>query len=424
MVTVIGNGGTLVIDQSNVNDVALLDLQLLGSATIIVDGVDFEADSLLLSAGVLSNITWEAKNGANLTVDAGLIGLDALVDLNFNIYDDSSISYIGATVSLAGVLQGPIDVNYYGAEVGTFLYDPAVLGVVSATTFNVGAMGPFDQFIVSGVNMTQGAYAGGVLPLTGFSGLLPPILGETIRVNVAMTAAEYGVIQNPPAGSGIGLVVSGGNSIYTDPCFAQGTLIRTERGDLPVEQLRAGDLVLTADAGYQPIKWAGQSYLSATDLDQRPNMTPVRIAQGALGANLPMQDLIVSPQHRMLVNGTAVHGVTGHDEAFVAAKHLVGLDGVVVAKDMTEVTYYHILLDAHAVIMSNGAPSESFYLGDFTRRTLNPRLMEEIRAIEPKLQDADFLPEMARPALTGAEARAVIADAAGAELLVAGRELV
>ncbi|MEM6375589.1 MAG: Hint domain-containing protein, partial [Pseudomonadota bacterium] len=85
------------------------------------------------------------------------------------------------------------------------------------------------------------------------------------------------------------------------PCYAPGTLIETDNGPRPVEDLKAGDRVLTLDRGPQTILWvrAGNEYLETKERDQKP----VLIAPGALGRGLPERSLIVSPQHRIFAGG-------------------------------------------------------------------------------------------------------------------------
>ena len=95
------------------------------------------------------------------------------------------------------------------------------------------------------------------------------------------------------------------------PCFAAGTLIRTERGEVRVEALVPGNRVVTADNGLQPVRWVGVRRLDAGVLDQHPALRPVRIRRGVLGAGLPVADLVVSPQHRVLVRSANSAEVAG-----------------------------------------------------------------------------------------------------------------
>ncbi|WP_353143118.1 Hint domain-containing protein, partial [Paracoccus sp. (in: a-proteobacteria)] len=84
-------------------------------------------------------------------------------------------------------------------------------------------------------------------------------------------------------------------------CFIAGTLILTADGEVPIEQIGVGDLVQTRDNGLQPVRWIGSQKLGAAELAAMPKLQPIRVKAGALGPDAPRQDLLVSPQHRVLV---------------------------------------------------------------------------------------------------------------------------
>lgn len=111
-------------------------------------------------------------------------------------------------------------------------------------------------------------------------------------------------------------------------CFCKGTLIETRRGAVPIEDLDAGDYVLTRGGEYHPIRWIGHSSFDQIDLAAKPGLRPVRIAKGALGADLPERDLLVSPQHRVLVRSVIAQRMFDTPEVLVSAKKLLPLDGV------------------------------------------------------------------------------------------------
>ncbi len=115
------------------------------------------------------------------------------------------------------------------------------------------------------------------------------------------------------------------------PCFTPGTLIACEAGEVPVEALRPGDRVVTRDHGVQVVRWVGQKRLGRAELAAEPKLQPVLIRAGALGAGLPLRDMRVSRQHRMLVGGPRAELLFGAEEVLVRAEHLVHLPGVAVA---------------------------------------------------------------------------------------------
>lgn len=79
------------------------------------------------------------------------------------------------------------------------------------------------------------------------------------------------------------------------PCFAAGTLIATQNGLVPVQDIVVGQLVQTRDHGLQPVRWVGSVTVTAARLASAPNLRPIRIDSGALGQNQPRQPLVVSP---------------------------------------------------------------------------------------------------------------------------------
>ncbi|WP_240664624.1 Hint domain-containing protein [Paenirhodobacter ferrireducens] len=169
------------------------------------------------------------------------------------------------------------------------------------------------------------------------------------------------------------------------PCFSAGTLIRTPRGEVSVETLRCGDLVLTLDSGACALCWIGARHLGPAELEAWPNLRPIRIRAGALGPNQPERDLVVSPQHRVLVRSSIARRMFGEAEVLVAAKHLLGLAGVEIATDLAEVTYWHFLLDGHHLVFSNGTLTESFLAGRQALKSLPSGALDEIAALFPEL---------------------------------------
>lgn len=191
------------------------------------------------------------------------------------------------------------------------------------------------------------------------------------------------------------------------PCFTPGTLIATDRGNIAVEDLRPGDLVVTRDSGLQPLRWVGRRDLGLVDLIVQPALRPVRIAAGALGDGLPRRDLLVSPQHRMLLCGTGPEMWFGADEVLVAAVHMLGQPGITQGL-RNGVTYIHIMCDAHAIIMANGAWTESFQPAGRMLAGMEADQRAELLALMPDLAALPSFPA-ARRSLKAHEARVLLA---------------
>ncbi len=177
-------------------------------------------------------------------------------------------------------------------------------------------------------------------------------------------------------------------------CFARDTLIATHRGDVAVQDLRLGDLILTADRGYQPMRWLAARRLSAEDLAAAPNLRPIRIRAGALGCGLPLRDLTVSPQHRILIRSKVAERMFGSAEVLVAAKQLLELDGVEVVEDGRGVDYWHLMCDRHEVIFAEGLEAETLFTGPEALAAMPKECLGELRQLFP-----DIAAETSRPAV-------------------------
>ncbi|QBX34764.1 Hint domain-containing protein [Paracoccus liaowanqingii] len=194
---------------------------------------------------------------------------------------------------------------------------------------------------------------------------------------------------------------------YAVPCFAEGTLIRTDRGPRPIQTLRPGDRVATLDHGPQPILWLGHRRIDAAHLDLRPQDRPIRIAAGALGPGRPGRDMLVSPQHRMLLRSAIAGRMLGSEETLVAARHLIGQPGIGLRRGDRPVTYWHLLTGRHEVIEAEGAWSESLYPGPMALNAFSPGQVAQIHAALPHLRTEGAGP-FARPVPTGRQARQLL----------------
>ena len=179
-------------------------------------------------------------------------------------------------------------------------------------------------------------------------------------------------------------------------CFGVGTMIKTGDGHVvAIEELKAGDRVVTHDGSADVVRWIGSRKITSFGLMVNPKLRPVRIKAGALGSNLPSEDLIVSRQHRVLLKSVIAERIFGTDEVLIPAIKLVNLEGIEIADDLQEVEYFHILFDQHQIIYSNGAPTESLFTGPEALKAISPEARTEITALFPKIAKPEFNP---RPA--------------------------
>ncbi|GGA05245.1 Hint domain-containing protein [Neptunicoccus cionae] len=172
------------------------------------------------------------------------------------------------------------------------------------------------------------------------------------------------------------------------PCFTPGTLIATMQGEKPVESLKVGDRVITRDNGAQEVRWIGSKPMTGAELQASPHLQPVLIRKGALGNGLPERDMLVSQNHRVLVNNAEVGLLFNEPEVLVAAKHLVNADKGVSLVSASHATYVHFMFDHHEVVLSDGAWTESFQPGDQAMASVSAEQRDEITELFPELAHA------------------------------------
>ncbi|MDP5308510.1 Hint domain-containing protein [Paracoccus spongiarum] len=192
-------------------------------------------------------------------------------------------------------------------------------------------------------------------------------------------------------------------------CFADGTLIETADGPVAVEDLRPGMMIRTADHGYRPLRLALHRTIGSALQMQNDRMRPVRISAGALGDGLPLRDLRVSRQHRVLVSSQICQRMFGTREVLVPAIRLTDLPGVFVEDSLEEVTFYHLVLDRHEVLFAEGVAAESLFLGEGALDGLTEEAREELLTLFPNALEDAACAVPARPVPAGGRIRRLIA---------------
>lgn len=263
----------------------------------------------------------------------------------------------------------------------------------------------FDDDMVDGVDVTHSwpgdvvvvdvpgvgpiTYTGTTFYLADGQRMFTPTDGQVLQDGKYLKAS-YVVVEGPLHVKELG-----------PPCFTAGTLIAVPGGMRRIEDLAVGDLVETMDHGPQPVRWIGRRKVDGTGV-----FAPVRFEQDVLGNS---RELLVSPQHRMLVSGWRAELHFGEPEMLAAAAHLLEMPGVSSAP-MAEVEYVHVLFDRHEIVFAEGAPSESFHPGSWMLD--NDRLLlAEILAIFPELaaRPRSERQRPVRPVVTAREARLLVA---------------
>lgn len=180
------------------------------------------------------------------------------------------------------------------------------------------------------------------------------------------------------------------------PCFTPGAMIATDKGLRAVETLEAGDRVLTADNGLQPIVWVGRRTLYREDLRHSDELQPILIRKDALGEGRPNKDLYVSPKHRFVVDWLKRDG--RREEMLISADRLVDGHGIRPVRALG-VSYFHLLFERHQVILANAAWTESFLPEPDVWQKIGAAQRCEIEALFPEVREEGIhvLADPARP---------------------------
>ena len=135
-------------------------------------------------------------------------------------------------------------------------------------------------------------------------------------------------------------------------CFGRGTLIRTDHGEVPVEDLLIGDMVMTAN-GAMPVKWVGRQTIRRTaSASWHPAVLPIRVVKFAIDEQTPSRDLCLSQGHNLFIDGV-----------LIPVDHLVNGRSIVVdhdAKASETIEYFSVELDTHQAIFAEGMMAETF----------------------------------------------------------------
>lgn len=259
----------------------------------------------------------------------------------------------------------------------------------------------------SGFVVTDGAQSftvtlievgGGAPPLLMFLDEIPPRNTEMWVVHHTLQAG-HGGSTGPETGGVI--------------CFTPGTRIETPEGPRLVEELREGDRVQTRDNGAQEIQWVGSRRMTGARLFAMPKLRPVRIRSGALGVDRPDHELLVSPEHRMLIRGDVARALFNTPEVLVSAKDLINNSTITVDLAVREITYIHVLLPQHQILWANGVETESFHPASTALSTLATEDRARLLDLYPNLEyEPHTYGGFARRNLSGSEAAILTHEAA------------
>ncbi len=341
--------------------------------TGIVDGGNAIGDTVIstlelaagASAGTLTGLGTQYLDFAQITVDSGA---------SWALTGDNTIA-AGVTLTDLGVLTGsgslendglivtdPSSIVYDGTVTGTGTID---IGAGSDVTFNGGvAITQAVDFTDNTGTLTLGDWADFAGTIGAFSS------GDTIVLTGVTDADNVGLVNvntlevtrsgNPPidltldpaqdfTGVVFQVTESGRDAFVTMACFAEGTRVETPDGMTAVEALRAGDRVSTAGGAVRSVRWIGFRRIDLTRHPHPELARPIRIAAGAFADGVPSRDLLLSPDHAVLLDGVLVPIRLLRNDASIRAE-----------TECRAVTYFHVELDAHDILLAESLAAESY----------------------------------------------------------------
>ncbi len=324
-------GGEITAGALSLVDQSVLKIDSLSS--VAIGGAGSVAGALVIGGGGSASLEWGQVQGN--VVDDGAI--------TAQINPTGSPIAVGTGPVITGALSGTGSVKVgggYTMQVGTadgfagnITIDPNAKMVVltgAAPTGSISMSG--GTLDLRGVAFTPGE-------TVSYSGSDLSFGGQMLNVGAGLSPARFSVTSD-------GQGATPGTLIVETACYAAGTRIATERGEAPVETLRPGDRVRTAAGRIAPVRWIGRA---THDVQAQPHLAPVRIAAGAFGPGLPRRDLLVSGDHAIAVG-----------DVLVPARRLLNDCTIRQEPARGTVTYLHVELDRHDLLLAEGLAAESY----------------------------------------------------------------
>ncbi len=334
-------------------------LQLSGNSFVQAGGMGIAPASVVTvdasSTLLLGSTGFGAGAGVLIGTDGTLIG-DGFVDTASNIVDSGTIiAYTGGTLQLTGLavtgtgtlaLDAGGALNLSAGVTGTniifgtgtaetlALADPSAFNATTVAGFGVGDTIDLQGQVANNATFAQTSGTAGLLNIYSGTTLL-----ESYTLSGTYTTSQF-LLQTDAAGTGTSVIGEA-------PCFAEGTRIATARGEIAVERLEVGEAVRLARGGSAEVVWLGHRTVDCAHHPRPHDVLPVRVLAHAFGAGQPRHDLVLSPDHAVFVDGV-----------LIPIRYLVN-DATILQQRVERVTYWHVELAQHDVLLAENLPAES-----------------------------------------------------------------
>jgi autotransporter passenger strand-loop-strand repeat protein len=286
--------------------------------------------------------------GTAIDTTIGSGGLETV----FVTYVFSTGDYYSGVASATTIAGGTLDLEG-GTATGGILFTGSGPGLlqISGAAMPGTAISGFGE--TDAIDLQSVAYTGsGVVSLDASTDVLTVTEGgSSVALQLAGSDADAIFALSPDTGSGTVIGVSYPSAVIGTsdvPCFAAGTRIATARGAVAVEQLAIGDRVMTVEGDTRPVTWIGSRRVDCRRHPQPAKVWPVVIAAHAFGPDAPQREVRLSPDHAIFA-----------EDVLIPVKHLI--NGASIRQVVIPaITYFHVALDRHSVILAEGLPVESY----------------------------------------------------------------
>ena len=303
--------------------------------------------------------TFQVSAGATLELNASgadysqTINNGGTVAITTNAFAPAPITISGSYTGIGSFLieglpqgSGTTDLVLPGSVSADVAFDSnlgeLVLQTPSAFKGKITGFASGDTIALDGLSGTSAKLSGGILSVINSGATVDTLVLDTTKIDYS--AATF-TIANNINNTVATLTVSGTQQV---PCYVEGTRIATLSGETPVEKLRPGDIVRTHFAGTTPIVWIGHRHVDCLRHPAPHNILPILVEAHAFGPRMPHRDLYLSPDHAVYV-----------DDVLIPIRNLVNRKTIRQVK-VERVTYFHIELAEHDILMAEGLTAESY----------------------------------------------------------------
>jgi len=366
-------------------------MTLFAAGTLAGDGV---VTSSISDFGTIIALGGSINAVAKLELADSVNGAGGMSVANYNVLQlDQGLSASGGTITLGTASALVVGGSVTGSDAITFAGSGAGAAIVleqPGGTFSNAVQNLSDGDIIELANFTTitgATLSGTTITVTGFFNSTP----DTYQlVNVAFAPGSQKALFATTVTDPITAQLAQAIEIA---CFAAGTRLATPDGAIPVERLRPGDLVRTAGGALRPVRWIGHRTIDLTRHPDPRRAQPIRILADAFADGAPSRDLVLSPDHAVFDRGR-----------LIPVRLLVNGATILRETRRRKITYYHVELDSHDLLLAEGLAAESFL--DCGNRGIFEN------AAEPLILHPDFLDPAARAARRLATSCAPLCDAA------------